>query len=59
MAQERELIQPHEHDKRYVRRDDDGEFSESVDVSRSLGQDVHQHARNKTKPGQGDRGDRG
>lgn len=41
-------------DKRYVRRDKDGKFKESVDVSRSLSAD----ARHDAKPGQGDKGDR-
>jgi len=54
----RELIAPNG-DKRFVRRDGDGEFSESVEVGRSLAQDVRQHAKTKAKPGQGDRGDRG
>jgi len=54
----RELIAPTD-DKRYVRRDDEGEFSESVEVSGSLAQDVRQHAKTRSKPGQGDRGQRG
>lgn len=45
-------------DKRYVRRDDDGKFKESVDVSRSLSADARQDAEHDAKPGQGDRGDR-
>ena len=45
-------------DKRYVRRDDQGRFKESVDVGRSLAADRRQHAKNDAKPGQGDRGDR-
>ena len=45
-------------DKRYVRRDDDGKFSESDDVGKSLSRDVRQHAKTKVKKGQGDRGDR-
>lgn len=45
-------------DKRYVRRDDQGRFKESVDVGRSLAADRRQHAETKAKPGQGDRGDR-
>jgi hypothetical protein len=45
-------------DKRYVRRDENGQFKESDDVGRSLSQDVKQHARTKVKAGQGDRGDR-
>ena len=44
-------------DKRFVRRDDQGQFKESDDVGRSLAQDVKQHAKTKVKPGQGDRGD--
>jgi hypothetical protein len=44
-------------DKRYVRRDAKGQFSESDDVGRSLSQDVRQHAETVAKPGQGDRGD--
>jgi hypothetical protein len=44
-------------DKRFVRRDDKGQFKESDDVGRSLAQDVRQHAKTKVKKGQGDRGD--
>ncbi|MFN2500643.1 MAG: hypothetical protein ABR530_01380 [Pyrinomonadaceae bacterium] len=45
-------------DKRYVRRDEKGRFKESDDVGRSLSQDRKRTAKNDTKPGQGDRGDR-
>jgi hypothetical protein len=45
-------------DKRYVRRDSHGRFKESDDVGRSLAADRRQHAKTKSKPGQGDRGDR-
>jgi hypothetical protein len=45
-------------DKRYVRRDDKGQFKESDNVGRSLSQDVRHHAKTKVKAGQGDRGDR-
>jgi hypothetical protein len=45
-------------DKRYVRRDEKGQFKESDDVGRSLAQDVKQHAKTEVKSGQGDRGDR-
>lgn len=41
-------------DKRYVRRDEDVRFKESVDVGRSLSAD----AKNDAKPGEGDKGDR-
>ena len=55
----RELIEPHDGDKRYVRRDDEGKFTEDqVDVGRSLAADRRQHAKTKVKSGQGDRGDR-
>jgi hypothetical protein len=58
MAEERELIEPNEGDKRYVRRDEEGKFKESDDVGRSLSQDQKQHAKTESKPGQGDKGDR-
>jgi hypothetical protein len=45
-------------DKRYVRRDDEGRFKKSVDVSRSLSADARREAKTDAKPGQGDRGDR-
>lgn len=44
-------------DKRYVRRDAEGQFKESDDQGRSLAQDVKQHAKTTVKSGQGDRGD--
>ena len=44
-------------DKRYVRRDDQGQFEESDDVGRSLAQDVRKEAKTKVPAGQGDRGD--
>ena len=39
MSDDRELIEPNEGDKRYVRRDDKGQFTESDDLNRSLAQD--------------------
>ena len=45
-------------DKRFVRRDEEGKFKESDDVGRSLAADVKQHAKAKSKAGQGDKGDR-
>ena len=54
---QRELIEPHKGDKRYVRRDENGRFKESVDVGRSLSQDARQHARTKKPRNEGDRGD--
>jgi hypothetical protein len=54
----RELISPNG-DKRLVRRDSKGRFAQSDDLGRSLSRDVRQHAKTESKPGQGDRGDRG
>jgi hypothetical protein len=54
----RELIEPHQGDKRYARRDDKGQFTEEVDVGRSSAADQRQHAEHKIMPGEGDRGDR-
>ena len=59
MAKDRELIEPNDGDKRYVRRNEQGEFTDSQDdVGRSLSQDRRTHAETETKKGQGDRGDR-
>jgi len=44
-------------DKRYVRRNEKGQFEEVVDVGRSLSRDRQHHAKTKVPPGQGDRGD--
>lgn len=44
-------------DKRFVRRNDQGEFDRVADVGRSLAQDRKQTAKRKVPPGQGDRGD--
>ncbi len=54
---DRELIAPNG-DKRLVRRDAKGRFSESDDLGRSLSQDVRKQAKTTVKAGQGDRGDR-
>lgn len=45
-------------DKRYVRRDDDGRFKESVDVGKSLAADQRKHSHNEAPRGEGDKGDR-
>ena len=55
-ASKRELIDTGT-DKRYVRRDNKGQFEESDDQGRSLAQDIKQQAKTKVKSGQGDRGD--
>lgn len=58
MAGKRELIEPHKGDKRFVRRDEKGRFSEVADAGRSMAQDRKRQAKNVSKPGYGDRGDR-
>lgn len=58
MAGKRELIEPTPGDKRYARRDDEGQFTEMEDLGRSSAQDQRRQAKNPSKPGQGDRGDR-
>lgn len=45
-------------DKRYVRRDNKGQFKESDDQTRSLSVDRRKKAKTKSKKGEGDRGDR-
>jgi hypothetical protein len=57
MPSKRELIDTGT-DKRYVRRDEKGQFKESDDVGRSLSQDIRRKAKTTVKSGQGDRGDR-
>ena len=52
----RELIDTG-NDKRYVRRDEKGQFDEVVNVGRSLAQDVRHDAKKEVPAGQGDRGD--
>jgi hypothetical protein len=44
-------------DKRFVRRDEEGQFEDVADVGRSLARDRQQEAKTKVPPGQGDRGD--
>ena len=44
-------------DKRFVRRNEKGQFEDVVDVGRSLSQDRKRHAKTEVPPGQGDRGD--
>ena len=59
MAKDRELIEPNEGDKRCVRRNEEGEFTDSQDdVGRSQSQDQQKDAETETRTGQGDRGDR-
>jgi hypothetical protein len=56
MPSKRELIDTGT-DKRYVRRDEKGQFKESDNVGRSLSQDIRRKAKTTVKSGQGDRGD--
>ncbi|MCU1390505.1 MAG: hypothetical protein JWL72_3843 [Ilumatobacteraceae bacterium] len=58
MSTKREKITPHEGDSRYIRRDDKGRISESVDVGKSSAADQRQHSEHEPKPGHGDEGDR-
>lgn len=53
----RELIDTG-NDKRFVRRDEGGMFSESVDVGKSLAADQRRHSEKEAPRGEGDKGDR-
>ena len=54
----REIIQPHKSDKRYVRRNKDGQFTNNqVGVGKSLSADRRSKAKTVVPKGQGDRGD--
>ena len=54
----REIIQPHKGDKRYVRRDEQGHFTDDqVNVGKSLATDRRSKASTVVPKGQGDRGD--
>ena len=58
MAGKREKVTPHEGDSRYIRRDEQGQFSkDQADVGRSLAADRRTKAKTTVKPGYGDRGD--
>ena len=55
----REKIEPKKDDKRYIRRNDEGQFSQDQsDVGRSLTTDRRQRAKHEAPKGHGDRGDR-
>lgn len=53
----RTVIEPKKGDRRYVRRNKQGEFKKQVSVGRSLAADRKRTAKTKVKKGQGDRGD--
>ena len=53
----REVIQPHSNDKRYIRRDKEGQFTEKqVNVGKSLSADRRSKSKTIVPKGQGDRG---
>jgi hypothetical protein len=59
MARKREQLEPNPGDKRYIRRDEEGKFTDDqVDVGRSLSQDRQRDAQTESESGQGDKGDR-
>ena len=54
----RVTIQPHTGDKRYVRRDEKGQFTaDQVETGKSLAADRRTKAKAVVSRGQGDRGD--
>ena len=54
----REVIQPKADDKRYVRRNKDGQFTaDQVNVGKSLAADRRTKSKTVAPKGQGDRGD--
>ena len=55
----RTTIQPHKGDRRYVRRNKQGQFKKEVNVGRSLAADRRRKSKTRVKAGQGDRGDTG
>ena len=58
MARKREEIEPNADDKRYVRRDASGKFTDDQsDVGRSLSADRKSKSKTVVPKGQGDKGD--
>lgn len=58
MSRKREEIEPNNDDKRYVRRDESGKFTDDQsDVGRSLSADRKQKSQTVVPKGQGDKGD--
>jgi hypothetical protein len=53
----RTLLEPHKGDRRYVRRNKQGEFKKEVNVGRSLAADRRRKSSKKVPKGQGDRGE--
>jgi hypothetical protein len=59
-ARKRETVAPNPGDKRFIRRDANGQFtSDQSEVGRSLSRDNDQKAKAGNKGGQGDKGDKG
>jgi hypothetical protein len=59
MPQERERVEPNPDDQRYVRRDEEGKFTEDQqDVGASSAADQRREAQSDNPKEQGDRGDR-
>lgn len=58
MTRKRELIEPNDEDSRYVRRDEEGKFTDDqVDVGDSLAADQRTKSKTNVPKGMGDRGD--
>jgi hypothetical protein len=58
MARKREMIEPNQGDKRYIRREASGRFTDDqVDIGRSLSADRRSKSKNVAPKGAGDRGD--
>lgn len=55
MARDRERIEPTPGDKRYIRRDEQGQFEEVEDSGRLSARDQKKDSRTESTPGQGDR----
>ena len=51
------MLQPRQGDRRFVRRNERGQFKEEVNVGHSLTAHRRRKARTKVKARQGDRGD--
>ena len=58
MPEKRTIIEPPKGDKRYIRRHEQGQFTEDqTDVGKSLAANRRTHSKTAAPKGQGDRGD--
>jgi hypothetical protein len=58
MTRERERLDQANGPDRYIRRDEQGQFTEDqVEVGKSISQDMQRKAKNKAPRGHGDQGD--